>query len=302
MTALVALPVLLTLALGGCGGATAGTGHGAPSAAVGSHQSTSARPSSAPVPNSTPAPPPSSVPAPGPQPGDEALQLPDFPSPTASPTLPTPTSAEAVRRFVAAVFTDAQAEWHKVFAAAGLTYRPARMVLFSSAVRTGCGTETSEIGPFYCPLDHTVYLDTVFFDAMERRYGVQGDFAMAYVVAHEMGHHIQTITGLTADVARLERANPALANALSVRTELQADCYAGVWAHSTYVRDLLEPGDLAEALTAAAVVGDDFQQRAATGTVSPEQWTHGSSEQRQQWLTTGFTTGRPSSCDTFAAS
>jgi predicted metalloprotease len=207
-----------------------------------------------------------------------------------------------VRSFVAAVFTDAQSQWQKVFAAAGLTYRPARMVLFSSAVHTGCGTETSEVGPFYCPADHSVYLDTAFFDEMERRYGVSGDFAMAYVVAHELGHHIQAVTGLTAQVAQLGQANPALANALSVRTELQADCYAGVWAHSTYERDLLEPGDLSEALTAAAAVGDDFLQQAATGTVSPEQWTHGSSAQRQQWLTTGFTTGQPSSCDTFAAS
>jgi predicted metalloprotease len=289
---LAALSLLGAAVLAGCSGSTAGTGHGT-------------SPASAPA--STPATAPSlpgsaTGTAPVPAPSDDASQLPGFPSPTTTPTLPAPSSAAAVRSFVAAVFTDAQAQWQKVFAAAGLPYRPARMALFSSAVHTGCGTETSEVGPFYCPADHSVYLDTTFFDEMERRYGVSGDFAMAYVVAHELGHHIQAVTGLTVQVAQLEQANPALANALSVRTELQADCYAGVWAHSTYERDLLEPGDLAEALTAAAAVGDDFLQRAATGTVSPEQWTHGSSAQRQQWLSTGFRTGRPSSCDTFAAS
>jgi predicted metalloprotease len=284
--------VLLTVVLGGC---SARSRPAAPDTTPGSVAPATTAP--APAPTSAG----SSAPPPAPEPSDEAAQLPGFPSPTASPTLPAPTSAAAVRRFVAAVFTDAQSEWSRAFAAAGIAYRPARLVLFSSAVRTGCGTETSEVGPFYCPADHTVYLDTAFFAEMERRYGVRGDFAMAYVVAHEVGHHIQAITGLTAQVAGLQQANPALANVLSVRTELQADCYAGVWAHSTYVRDLLEPGDLTEALTAAAVVGDDFQQRVATGTVAPEQWTHGSSAQRQHWLTTGFTTGRPSRCDTFAA-
>ena len=230
-----------------------------------------------------------------------ADRLPAFPTAPVGPSLPTPTATADVQQFIAAVFTDAQADWQRVFTAAGLTYTPAKLVLFSSAVNTGCGAESAEVGPFYCPADLTVYLDVAFFDEMEQRYGVTGDFAQAYVVAHELGHHIQRITGVTAQVAQLQQRNPGSANALSVLTELQADCYAGVWAHSTYQRGLLEPGDLNEALTAAAAVGDDFLQRSATGSVQPENWTHGSSAQRQQWLTTGYDTGRPSACNTFAA-
>lgn len=181
-------------------------------------------------------------------------------------------------------------------------YHPARLVLFSSAVRTACGTESAKVGPFYCPADQTVYLDPSFFDEMEQRFGVTGDFAQAYVVAHELGHHIQLLTGVTQQVAKLQQEMPTAANALSVRTELQADCYAGVWAHSTYERKLLEPGDLDEALHAAAAVGDDFLQQSATGSVQPEKWTHGSSRQREEWLLTGYRTGKPADCDTFASS
>jgi predicted metalloprotease len=146
-----------------------------------------------------------------------------------------------------------------------------------------------------------VYLDIRFFDVMQQRFGVGGSFAEAYVVAHEMGHHVQNTLGLTARVANAERINPSQSNGLSVGVELQADCYAGVWAHSTYQRQLLEPGDLDQALNAAAAVGDDFQQKAATGQISPEQWTHGSSAQRQAWLTKGFDSGDPATCNTFAA-
>jgi uncharacterized protein len=230
-----------------------------------------------------------------------AEQLPEFPAPPPKPDLPTPSTTTQVQQFIATVFNDAQADWSRVFAEANVPYPPAKLVLFSSAVRTGCGTESSEVGPFYCPADHTVYLDVAFFDEMEQRYGVSGDFAQAYVVAHEVGHHIQTITGVTAQVARQQQAQPASANALSILAELQADCYAGVWAHSTYQRGLLEPGDIDEALTAAAAVGDDFLQKSATGTINPEQWTHGSSAQRQKWLTMGYDSGAPASCDTFAA-
>jgi predicted metalloprotease len=223
-----------------------------------------------------------------------------LPAAPAEPGLPTPSTTPEVNAFISAVFTDAQTDWQRVFAAADVPYTPARLVLFSSAVRSGCGPQSSEVGPFYCPADHTVYLDVLFFDEMERRYGVTGDFAMAYVVAHEIGHHIQAITGLSSQVAQQQQADPAQANALSIRTELQADCYAGVWAHSTYQRGLLEPGDLDEALTAAATVGDDFLQQSAGGSIAPEQWTHGSSAQRQQWLTTGYESGQPSACNTFA--
>lgn len=232
----------------------------------------------------------------------EAGRLPEFPAPPVAPTLPTPTTAADVQQLISAVFTDAQEDWQHVFESAGLSYTPAKLVLFSTAVRTGCGDQSSEVGPFYCPADLTVYLDASFFEEMEQRYGVTGDFAQAYVVAHELGHHIQTITGLSSEVARAKQSNPAAANALSVLSELQADCYAGVWAHSTYARGLLEPRDIDEALTAASAVGDDFLQQSATGSIHPEQWTHGSSAQRQQWLTTGYETGEPASCNTFAAS
>ncbi|HEX5116869.1 MAG TPA: neutral zinc metallopeptidase [Pseudonocardiaceae bacterium] len=230
-----------------------------------------------------------------------AQQLPTFPAATAAPDLPTPSSTAQVQQFIGAVFTDAQEQWQRVFTEAGLTYQPARLVLFTSAVQTACGAESAKVGPFYCPGDHTVYLDVSFFDQMEQQFGVSGDFAQAYVVAHEVGHHIQVLTGVTQQVARLSHSVPAAANALSVRTELQADCYAGIWAHSTYERGLLEQGDIEEALNAAAAVGDDFQQRAATGTVQPERWTHGSSAQRQQWFTMGYESGNPATCDTFTA-
>ncbi|HEX5403639.1 MAG TPA: neutral zinc metallopeptidase [Pseudonocardiaceae bacterium] len=231
----------------------------------------------------------------------EGPRLPTVPAATARPDLPVPTDAAEVRQFIGAVFTDAQQQWQETFAAAGVAYRPARLVLFTAALRTGCGVETSKVGPFYCPADRTVYLDATFFDELQAKYGVGGDFAQAYVVAHEVGHHIQNMTGTMAQVARLERSAPQYANQLSVLQELQADCYAGVWAHSTYERGLLEPGDIDEALNAAAAVGDDFLQRTSTGTVRPENWTHGSSAQRQQWFTTGYQSGDPNACDTFQA-
>jgi predicted metalloprotease len=231
----------------------------------------------------------------------EAEQLPAFPSATTPAPAPTLTTTAQVRQFVTSVFNDAQSEWSKAFAASQVSYPPARLVLFTSAVQTACGAETAKVGPFYCPADHTVYLDVTFFDDIEQHYGVSGDFAQAYVVAHELGHHVQNATGISSQVASLSAANPAAANQLSVRTELQADCYAGVWAHSTYERGLLEPGDIDEALKAAAAVGDDFLQRQATGSIQPEQWTHGSSAQRQEWFTTGYESGKPASCDTFSS-
>src|ERR1700760_1445004 len=272
-----AAALLIGLAAAGCG-SSGGSPRSSPS------------PSSSPSPTGTP-----SV-----SDGD-ATKLPTFPSATASPDLPAPSSASAEQRFVAAVFSDAQEEWQKIFAKAGVQYRAARLVLFSSAVQTGCGTESSQVGPFYCPADGTVYLDTLFFKEMEAKYGVKGDFSQAYVVAHEFGHHIQNLTGVSTQVAQLSQQDPAQANGLSIRAELQADCYAGVWAHSTYTRGLLEPGDLDEALKAAATVGDDFLQKSATGSVQPEQWTHGSSAQRQKWLKIGYDKGDPAACDTFAA-
>jgi hypothetical protein len=230
-----------------------------------------------------------------------AEKLPQFPTAPATPSLPQSTGLSQVQQFIGAVFTDTQNEWTKVFATAGVQYQPARLVLFSSAVNTACGAESAKVGPFYCPADRTVYLDTSFFDEMQQRYGVGGDFAEAYVVAHELGHHVQNLTGVAAQVNALQQRFPANANNLSVLTELQADCYAGVWAYSTYRRGLLEPGDLQEALTAAAAVGDDFLQKSSTGSVQPEAWTHGSSAQRQHWLAIGYDSGKPASCNTFAS-
>ncbi len=234
--------------------------------------------------------------------GSEAGQLPSAPAPTTAPALPSPATATGRRQFLGQVFTDTQQMWATLFASAGTSYSPARLVFFTSNVTTGCGGATSEIGPFYCPADRTVYLDTRFFDLMAQRYGVKGDFSEAFVVAHEMGHHVQNVLGVTGRVAAADQANPSQRNAVSIRVELQADCLAGVWAHSTYTRNLLEPGDLQEALVAAAAVGDDFQQKAATGQVTPDEWTHGTSAQRQRWLTAGFDSGQPSACDTFSSS
>lgn len=244
---------------------------------------------------STPATPSSSVS------DGSAQKLPQFPTAPAKPSLPQATGLSQVQQFIGAVFTDAQNEWTKVFASAGIQYQPARLVLFSSAVNTACGAESAKVGPFYCPADRSVYLDTSFFDEMQQRFGVGGDFAQAYVVAHELGHHVQNLTGVAAQVSALRQRFPAESNNLSVLTELQADCYAGVWAYSTYRRGLLEPGDLQEALNASAAVGDDFLQKSATGSIQPEQWTHGSSAQRQQWLAVGYDSGKPASCNTFAS-
>jgi hypothetical protein len=181
------------------------------------------------------------------------------------------------------------------------TYRPARLTIFRQEVDTACGTQDAGVGPFYCPASKGVYLDPTFFTALSARVGVRlGDFAQAYVVAHEVGHHVQFLLGIIPATAAADQADPAGESARSVRVELQADCFAGVWMHSAYQRGDLSDADLADALRAAAVVGDDFQQRKATGTVRPEAFTHGTSAQRQHWLTTGFVEGRPADCDTFS--
>jgi predicted metalloprotease len=180
------------------------------------------------------------------------------------------------------VFEDVQAMWKQDFEAAGVPYAPATMTIFRDEVHTACGTQSASVGPFYCPADQGVYLDTRFFDALSRRAGVGlGDFAQAYVVAHEVAHHVQLLLGIMQRVSAADQEDPAGENARSVRLELQADCLAGIWKHSSYQRGQLSQTDIEDALRAAAVVGDDFQQRRATGTVRPEDWTHGSSRQRQ---------------------
>jgi hypothetical protein len=222
--------------------------------------------------------------------------LPQAPEPTGSP----PSSQGASHNaFLREVFEDAEALWQQEFDDAGLTYRPARLTIFSQQVHTACGTRPAGVGPFYCPASFGVYLDPTFFAALSRAVGVRlGDFAQAYVVAHEVGHHVQTLLGLTRQRAVANQQDPAGANARSVRFELQADCLAGVWMHSAYRRGDVTDADLNEALTAAAVVGDDFIANATGGARPPEDWTHGSAAQRQHWLKTGFEGGRPDSCDT----
>ena len=199
------------------------------------------------------------------------------------------------------VFNDAQDVWGEIFAANDDRYDRAQLVLYSAAVSTGgCGNASSAVGPFYCPADQRVYLDLSFFDDMRRQLKAPGDFAWAYVIAHEVGHHIQRLTGTNEQVARLERDDPGAANELSVRTELQADCYSGVWASTVFAEGDLEQGDVDEAFTASEAVGDDRLQEQAGRNVNPDTFTHGSSEQRREWFTKGYESGDPGSCDTFA--
>ena len=202
-----------------------------------------------------------------------------------------------LRDFSEYVFDSAQATWAETFPG----YRDAKLFLYRDAVDTGCGSATSAVGPFYCPADQRVYLDLSFYGDMERRLGAPGDFAWAYVIAHEVGHHVQTLRGTSDEVRRLQQEQPEAANALSVRQELQADCYAGVWAHSVYETGELEPGDVDEAIAASEAVGDDRLQRRARGDVDPDSFTHGSSAQRARWFRAGQEAGQPAACDTFSA-
>jgi predicted metalloprotease len=201
-------------------------------------------------------------------------------------------------QLVSFVLDDAQETWRQVL---GPRYEDAKLVLFRDAVRSACGAAGAETGPFYCPADQKVYIDLSFFDELDQRFGAPGDFAQAYVLAHEIGHHVQTLLGVSPRVRRLQQQNPSDANELSVALELQADCLAGVWGHSTKERDVLESGDVQEGLAAAAAVGDDRIQRRGRGYVSPESFTHGSSEQRMRWFRRGFDSGDVGSCDTFGS-
>lgn len=203
-----------------------------------------------------------------------------------------------LKDFSTYVFQDAQQMWNGTFERAGDRYDKAQLVLFSGGVTTGgCGSASSAVGPFYCPADSRVYLDLSFYRDMERQLGAGGDFAWAYVIAHEMGHHIQNLTGVSDEVR--SRGNT---NDLSVRQELQADCYAGVWGSTVFERGDLEAGDLDEAFGAAEAVGDDRLQGRGGGSVNPDSFTHGSSEQRRRWFTTGYESGDPGRCDTFSVS
>jgi len=204
---------------------------------------------------------------------------------------------EQVQR-ISFVLDDVQNVWAKTLPAAGARFSPARLVLFRNSTDSGCGPAQSAMGPFYCPLDQRVYLDLEFFDELQRRFGASGDFAEAYVLAHELGHHVQHLMGTDARVRQAQESNPSAANELSVRLELQADCYAGVWAHSTDQRQMLEQGDVDEALGAASAVGDDRIQQRTTGRVNVDSFTHGSAAQRSQWFKRGFESGDPRNCST----
>jgi uncharacterized protein len=203
-------------------------------------------------------------------------------------------------QFISVVLKSTEDVWGQVFSERGARYEPPVLVLFSDATQSACGLGQSAMGPFYCPRDRKVYLDLSFFRDLSERFGAPGDFARAYVVAHEVGHHVQTLTGLSDRVAAArEQEGRTGSNQLSVRQELQADCYAGVWGHYAARDNLLEPGDAEDGLRAAAAIGDDRLQREAQGRVVPESFTHGSSAQRVEWLKRGLESGRLESCDTF---
>jgi hypothetical protein len=201
--------------------------------------------------------------------------------------------------FVSFVLDDAQEVWTRLFAEEGAEYPPAQLVLFREAVGSACGSASSAVGPFYCPGDQKVYIDLSFFDDLDRRFGAPGDFAQAYVITHEIGHHIQHVVGTERQMREAQRREPARANELSVRLELQADCLAGVWGHFAARRNILEPGDVEEGLAAAAAIGDDRLQRSTGARVNPESFTHGTSAQRTEWFRRGLTSGRIDACQTF---
>jgi len=212
--------------------------------------------------------------------------------------------------YMEAVYVDNDLMWQSVFDQSGLEYRPPRFVFFEGFTESACGGADERVGPHYCPLDETIYLDFSFFAQLRDQFGAQGDLAPAYVVSHEFGHHIQTVLGISEQVRALQQEDPGQANALSIAMELQADCFAGTWLSTVRVDETetvegqgaieIDPGEITEALEAAAAVGDDRIQAQATGMVNPETWTHGSAEQRAQWLQRGFDSGDPGQCDTFS--
>ena len=209
-------------------------------------------------------------------------------------------------QFINAIVVDVQTFWEDRFSAAGKTYPETRLVLFSDATQSGCGLASAQTGPFYCPADQKVFLDAAFFDELHRKFGAPGDFAEAYVIAHEFGHHVQDALGIMNQVSSQQQADQSRVNDLSIRLELQADCLAGVWAHSVYASpdqanvESITDADVQEALGAAASVGDDRIQEKATGRIDRESWTHGSAAQRQSWFSAGFKGGTTESCDTFS--
>ncbi len=244
-----------------------------------------------------------------------SLRMPDMPRPSAprtgAPDLPglpgqpgVDQSSDEMGKFVRRVLADNEDVWGRVFQAAGKQYQKPTLVLFPGATGTACGPGQSAMGPFYCPLDQKIYVDLAFYDFMKRRFGAHGDFAQAYVISHEIGHHVQNLLGIAEAVqqAKMRAGSEAEANALLVRMELQADCLAGVWASlNEQVKSRLEPGDIEEGLNAAAAIGDDMIQRRTQGFVVPDAFTHGSSAQRVKWFRRGLESGQVRACDTFTS-
>lgn len=217
-------------------------------------------------------------------------------------TRPQGQSSDETTAFVRTILAETEDTWGKIFQASGETYQKPTLVLFSGQVRSACGNATSASGPFYCPVDRKVYLDTEFFRELSQRFGASGDFAQAYVIAHEVGHHVQNLTGVLPEFnQRRQSMSESQANALSVKVELQADCYAGIWGKSTQQKGILEAGDLEEALNAAHQIGDDTLQKKTQGYVVPDSFNHGTSAQRVEWFRRGFESGRVEDCDTFSA-
>jgi predicted metalloprotease len=212
----------------------------------------------------------------------------------------TPQDDEA-KQFVATVLADTEDTWSEIFKAEGATYQPPRLVLFSGRTGTGCGTGQAAMGPFYCPADSQVYIDLSFYEELKQRFRAPGDFAQAYVIAHEVGHHIQHLIGATEEMERAHGGNPSGADSASVRIELQADCFAGVWAYHANQRKIVEPGDVDEALNAATAIGDDKLQEEGQGYVVPDSFTHGTSAQRVRWFKRGMESGDVGACDTLNA-
>ena len=216
---------------------------------------------------------------------------------------PAPAGEDKLADFVSVILADTEDTWTDIFKRSGKRYSDPRLVLFSGMTRSACGPGQAAMGPFYCPADHKVYIDLAFYDELRTTFGAPGDFAQAYVIAHEVGHHVQNLLGISDQVsARSSQAGKSEANALSVRLELQADCLAGVWAnHANQARNILEQGDIEEGLNAASAIGDDRLQRQSRGYVAPDSFTHGSSAQRVTWFKRGLETGQFSACDTFSA-
>jgi predicted metalloprotease len=230
----------------------------------------------------------------------ELIQQVDQSAPPSAGPGGAPPADDPQAQMVSAVLADTEDTWRRVFRENGTTYEDPKLILFDGQVRSACGLASAAVGPFYCPADRNVYLDLSFFRELDQRFGAPGDFAQAYVIAHEVGHHVQTLLGLSSQVhAARARMSEAEANELSVRQELQADCYAGVWGNHASRRDWLEAGDVEEGLRAAAAIGDDRLQKRSQGYIVPETFTHGTSEQRQRWLTRGLQTGDLRQCDTF---